>query len=127
MLNCRIGERTVRRLDIAAMFASLWLLTSMIVDILTPKELTASMIAAATAPGLVILAILYGRGVSKQDFAIAFGVLWLVTAIILEFLTPRPLSLVAALAIAGTPPVIVGCFIYYRHWRHSRRRTRSSS
>jgi hypothetical protein len=116
----------VRRLDVSAMFASLWLLTSMIIDVLTPKELTAYMIAAATAPGLVILAILYGRGVSRQDFAIAFGVLWLVTAIILEFLAPRPLSLVVAFAIAGTPPVIVGCFIYYRHWRRARRRTRSS-
>jgi hypothetical protein len=38
----------MRRFDVAAMFASLWLLASMIVDIATPKELTVYMIGAAT-------------------------------------------------------------------------------
>ena len=40
-------------IDIATMFAALWLLGSMVVDVLTPKELTVYMIAAATAPAVI--------------------------------------------------------------------------
>ncbi len=115
----------MRRLDVSAMCICLWLLTSMIVDVLTPKELSIYLIAAATAPGLIILAILYWRGISRQDFAIVFGALWLVTAIMLEFLSSQPLSF-TGLAIAGSPPLIVGCAIYYLRWDGSRRRSRSS-
>jgi hypothetical protein len=93
----------------------------MIVDAVTPKELTVYMIAAATAPGLVIMAILYWRAVPTQDLAIVFGALWLITAIVLEFLSPQPLSLIAV-AIAIAPPLVIGCVIYYRHWRAVKRR-----
>ena len=40
-------------IDIATMFAALWLLGSMVVDLLTPNELTIYMIAAATAPAFI--------------------------------------------------------------------------
>jgi len=37
-------------IDIIAMFAAIWLLASMVLDALTPKELTAVMIAIAIGP-----------------------------------------------------------------------------
>ena len=43
----------MRHLDVAVMFASLWLLASMLIDVLTPKELTVYMIGAAIAPFFV--------------------------------------------------------------------------
>ena len=42
------GTRSTSRSD-----AALWLLGSMMLDYLTPKELTAYMIAAATAPAVI--------------------------------------------------------------------------
>ncbi|HEX5243260.1 MAG TPA: hypothetical protein VFW23_08335 [Tepidisphaeraceae bacterium] len=111
----------MRRLDVSAMFVSLWLLTSMMVDAVTPKELTVYMIAAATAPGLLIMAILYWRRAPNQDFAIVFAALWLITAIILELLSPQQLSFIAV-AIAIIPPLVIGCVIYYLHWRRTKRR-----
>ena len=120
VLNCRIGDHTVRQLDVAAMFASLWLLASMIIDALTPKELTVYMIGAATAPAFLILALVYWRRLPKLDFAIIVATLWMTTLMVLEFITPKPLSLIMA-AIAIAPPVLVGCVINYRRWRNSKR------
>ena len=125
VLNCRIGDSAVRRFDISAMFVSLWLLVSMIVDAVTPKELTVYMIAAVTAPAVAVLAVLYWRGIPKQDFAIVFATLWLIVAIILEFVSPRPLPPLTV-GIAGAPLLIVGCAIYYLRWRRSRRRPNST-
>jgi hypothetical protein len=121
VLNCRIGDSAVRRFDISAMFVSLWLLASMIVDAATPKELTVYMIAAVTAPAVV----LYWRGIPKQDFAIVFATLWLAVAIILELISPRPLPPLT-IVIAGAPLLIVGCAIYFLRWRRSRRRPNSA-
>jgi hypothetical protein len=120
VLNCRIGDRAVRHLDVAAMFASLWLLASMIIDAVTPKELTVYMIGAATAPAFLILAFAYWRKYPKLDFGILVATLWLITLMVLEFITPKPLSLMMA-AIAIAPAVIVGCVINYGRWRSSRR------
>ena len=115
----------MRRFDISAMFVSLWLLASMIVDAVTPKELTIYTIAAVTAPAVAVLAALYWRGIPKQDFAIVFATLWLIVAIILEFVSPRPLPPLTV-GIAGAPLLIVGCAIYYLRWRRSRRRPNST-
>ena len=41
-------------IDIIAMFAAIWLLASMVLDAVTPKELTAVMIAIAIGPAVVI-------------------------------------------------------------------------
>jgi len=119
VLNCRIGDCTVRRLDVVAMFASLWLLASMIIDAVTPKELTVYMIGATTAPAFFILAVVYSRRFPKLDFAIIVATLWMITLMVIEFITPKPLSLIVA-AIAIVPPAVVGCVINYRHWRSSR-------
>lgn len=119
MLNCRIEDRAVRQIDVAAMFASLWLLASMIIDAVTPRELTVCMIGAATAPAFLILAFTYWRRFPKLDFAIIIATLWMITLMVLEFITPKPLSLIMA-AIAIAPPVMVGCVINYRRWRGSR-------
>ncbi len=111
----------MRQFDIAAMFVSLWLLVSMIVDAATPRELTFYMIAVVTAPAVAVLALLYWRAVPKQDFAIAFATLWLIVAIVLAIISPKPLPSSTAV-IAGAPLLTVGCAIYYLRWRRSRRR-----
>ena len=106
----------MRQLDVAAMFVCLWLLASMIIDALTPKELTVYMIGGVTAPAFLILAMVYWRRLPKLDFAIIFATLWMITVMVLEFITPRPLSLSITLG-AIAPLVIVGCVVNYRRWR----------
>jgi len=111
------------------MFASLWLLASMVVDVITPQELTVYMIAATIAPAIVILAVLYWKRVSRLDFAVALATLWLATWIVLELISPKPLSLLLA-AAAAVPLLSVGAVINFRRWRDSRARasaTRLSS
>ena len=108
------------------MFGSLWLLTSMIIDIATPKELTVYMIGAAIAPAATIMALLYWLKVPSLDFAVSFTTLWLVSGMVIELITPKPLSpLIAVAAVA--PMVIVGTVINFQCWRRSRRRTISIS
>jgi hypothetical protein len=109
----------MRRFDVAAMFGSLWLLASMIIDIATPKELTVYMIAAAIAPATVITALLYWLRVPRLDFAVSFTTLWLVSGMVIELITPKPLSPFIA-AAAAAPMVIVGIVIHLQNWRRSR-------
>src|SRR4249920_428446 len=122
VLNCRAGDRAVRQLDVAAMFVSLWLLASMVIDALTPKELTVYMIGAAIAPAIVILAVLYWKRVPRFDFAVAFATLWMATWIVLEVISPKPLSLFVVV-IAVAPLVVVGGVINFRRWRRSKLRS----
>jgi len=116
----------MRRFDVAAMFASLWLLASMILDIATPKELTVYMIGAATAPATVITALLYWLRVPRLDFAVSFTTLWLVSGMVIELITPKPLSPFIAMA-AAAPIVIVGIVIHFQNWRRSRLRPMPNS
>ena len=109
----------MRKLDIAAMFGSLWLLASMVIDVLTPKELTVYMIGAAIAPFIVILAVLYWKRVLGVDFAIAFGTLWMTAGIVLELITPKSLSLFAVV-IALAPLVVIGVVINFQRWSRLR-------
>ncbi len=97
----------MRQLDAAAMFGSLFLLALMVLDLLTPEELTSFMIGVAIAPAAVVSAVLYWLDVPRIDFAIAFATLWLVSGMILDLVTPRPLSpwMTAATVV---PPLIVG-------------------
>ncbi|MCC8948494.1 MULTISPECIES: hypothetical protein [Bradyrhizobium] len=44
----------MKHIDVAVIAATLWLLASMVLDILTPKSITALMIAAALAPPFLI-------------------------------------------------------------------------
>ena len=75
--------------DIAIMYAALWLLGSMMLDHLTPKELTVYMIAAATAPAVIGTGLCYYLKFPKIDFAVISATLWLVAAPAAEFLDWR--------------------------------------
>jgi hypothetical protein len=107
------------------MFVSLWLLASMVIDVLTPKELTVYMIGATMAPAIVILAVLHLKRVSKFDFAVAFATLWMATWIVLEFISPKPLSLLVVV-VAVAPLVVVGVVVNFGRWRRSRSRSGST-
>ena len=115
----------MRQLDVAVMFASLWLLASMVIDAITPQELTVYMIGATIAPAVVILAVLYLKRVSRFDFAVAFSTLWMVTWIVLELISPKPLSLLLAMA-AVAPLLAVGAIVNFRRWRDSKLRSGST-
>ena len=115
----------MRHLDVTVMFASLWLLASMVVDAITPPELTIYMIGATIAPAIVILAFLYWKRVSRFDFAVALAALWLATWIVLELISPKPMSLLLALA-AALPMLAVGAVVNFRRWRDSRTRSEST-
>lgn len=106
----------MKLIDITAMFVGLWLLTSMVIDVLTPKELTVYMIGAAIAPATAVSAILYWLRVPTIDFAVAFATLWMVSVMVLELITPKPLSpLMAVVAVA--PMLVVGAVINFQCWR----------
>ncbi|MGY4574026.1 hypothetical protein ACVWY5_007096 [Bradyrhizobium sp. USDA 3256] len=47
-------DRGMKHVDVAVIAATLWLLASMVLDILTPKSITALVIAAALAPPFLI-------------------------------------------------------------------------
>jgi hypothetical protein len=112
----------VRHLDVVAMFGSLWLLASMVIDVATPKELTVYMAGAAIAPATAISALLYWLRVPRLDFAVSFATLWLVSVMLLEVITPKPLSPLMPV-IAFVPLAIVGIVINVQRWRRSRLRS----
>lgn len=99
-------------IDVATMFAALWLLASMVVDLLTPKELTIYMIAAATAPAFMAAALCYYFQVPRLDFAVIFAMLWLVASLAIEWISPKPLP-TFIIGAAFVPPLIVGLIL---HW-----------
>ena len=111
--------------DVAAMFGSLWLLAAMVIDAATPAELTMVMIGAATAPATVIAAILYWWRIQRIDFAVSFATLWLMTAMAIELITPKPLSPLA-MVIAIAPSLIVGVVINVVLFRERARRVGAS-
>jgi hypothetical protein len=101
--------------DVVVMFLSLWLLSTKIIDVLTPKELNVYMIGAAIAPAMILTATLYYRQVPKLDFAIIFSALWLSTTVLLHIITPKPLADEAAW-IGLALPMIVGVAIRAATW-----------
>ena len=57
----------MKRVDVAVIAATLWLLASMVLDVLTPKSITVYMIAAALAPPILIgLVIHFAREYLKS-------------------------------------------------------------
>jgi hypothetical protein len=103
-------------IDIAVMFAALWLLGSIVLDVLTPKELTVYMIAAATAPAVIGTGLSYYLRFPKIDFVLILTTLWLVAALTIEWISPVPLPgflIVAALA----PALIVGAILHWHRYR----------
>jgi hypothetical protein len=102
--------------DIAIMYAVLWLLGSMMLDYLTPKELTAYMIAAATAPAVIGTGLCYYLQFPKIDFAVISATLWLVAALTIELISPVPLpSFLIGAALA--PALIVGAILHWHRYR----------
>ena len=112
----------MRHFDVAAMFGSLWLLAAMVIDAATPKELTVYMIGAAIAPATAISALLYWLRVPRIDFAVSFATLWMVSVMLLEVISPTPLSPLMPV-IALVPLAIVGAVINVQHWRRSKLRS----
>lgn len=106
----------MRQLDVAVMFASLWLLASMVIDAITPPGLTVYTIGATIAPAIVVMAVLYLKRISRFDFAVAVATLWMVTWIVLELISPKPMSLLLAVA-AILPLLAVGAVVNFRRWR----------
>jgi len=87
----------------------------MLIDAVTPKELSIYMIGAAIAPATAISAVLYWLRVPTIDFAVVFATLWMISAMVIDLLTPEPPSpLVAIIALA--PMVVVGIAINFLHW-----------
>jgi hypothetical protein len=109
-------------IDIATMFAALWLLGSMVLDYLTPKELTVYMIAAAIAPAVIGTALCYYLKFPRIDFVLILATLWLVAALTIEWISPVPLPgfLIGA---AVAPALIVGAILHWHRYR-SRERPR---
>jgi hypothetical protein len=107
-------------IDIAIMFAALWLLGSMVLDYLTPKELTVYMIAAAIAPAVIGTALSYYLRFPTIDFVLILATLWLVAALTIELISPVPLPgylIGAALA----PALIVGAILHWHSYRSGQR------
>ena len=103
-------------IDIATMFAALWLLASMVIDHLTPKELTVYMIAAAIAPAVIGTALCYYLQFPKIDFTVIFAALWLVAALTIEWISPAPLpNFLIGAALA--PPLIIGAVLHWHRYR----------
>jgi hypothetical protein len=108
-------------IDIAIMFAALWLLGSMVLDHLTPKELTVYMIAAAIAPAVIGTALSYYLRFPTIDLVLISATLWLIAALTLEWVSPVPLpSFMIGAAVA--PALVVGAIL---HWDRYRSRQRS--
>jgi hypothetical protein len=115
--DCRSGAG-MKRFDAIVMFVSLWLLASMVIDVITPEELTVYAIGAAIAPATAISALLYWLEVPRIDFAVCFSVLWMVSGMVLELISPVPLSPLT-IVVTILPMLIVGTVINFQCWRRS--------
>jgi hypothetical protein len=105
-----------RPIDVATMFGVLWLLGSMVVDVLTPKELTVYMIAAATAPAVIVVGLCYYLQFPMIDFTVILATFWLAAAIAIGWISPKPLpSFIIAGALA--PALIAGAVLHWRRYR----------
>lgn len=108
-------------IDIVAMFAAIWLLAAMVLDALTPKELTAIMIGVAIGPAVVITAIFYYLRCSRTDFAVLFAALWLISDIAIGFVSPTPLP-IFLVVVGFVPALLVGAVLHWLRFvrRHER-------
>jgi hypothetical protein len=114
-----------RPIDVATMFGVLWLLGSMIVDVLTPKELTVYMIAAASAPAAIVVGLVYYLQFPMIDFTVIFATFWLTAALAIEWISPKPLpSFIIAGALA--PALIAGTVLHWRRYRSGENWRRSA-
>ena len=123
-LGRKRGAEMKHPIDTAVIFGALWLLASMLIDVLTPKELSVYVIGAALAPLTIVGALFYHLRFPPRDLAITVAALWLVAVMVLEWVTPKPLSpyfMTAAVA----PSVLVGGWIHgAMTWRRIARASR---
>ena len=106
--------------DVVVMFLALWLLSTKIIDVLTPRELDVYIIGPAIAPATVITALCYYRRIPLLDFAIVFSAIWLATTVVLHIITPKPLADAAAW-IGLAVPMLVGVIIRAANWGVTRK------
>jgi hypothetical protein len=98
-------------LDTAVMSGALWLLAAMLIDVLTPKELNVYMVGAVLAPAAIIGAVFYHLRQPGLDLAISLATLWLASVMVIEWITPKPISpyfMIAAVA----PSIVVGAWFH---------------
>lgn len=100
------------------MFAALWLLAAMVLDALTPKELTTVMIAIAIGPAVIITAVFYYLRCPRTDFAVMFAALWLISDIAIAFISPKELP--HFLIVLGFVPALLTGIVL--HWQRFQRR-----
>lgn len=111
-------------LDTAVMSGALWLLAAMLIDVLTPKELTAFMVGEVLAPAVIVGALFYHMKLPGSDLAISLATLWLVSVMVIEWITPKPISPYFMTA-AVLPSILVGAWLHgSARWR---RRTGGAS
>jgi hypothetical protein len=93
------------------MSGALWLLAAMLIDALTPKELTAIMVGEVLAPAVIVGAVFYHWKLPGPDLAIALATLWLVSVMAIEWITPKPISFYFMIA-AVAPAILVGAWLH---------------
>jgi hypothetical protein len=109
-------------IDVIAMFAAIWLLASMVLDALTPRELTVYMIGVAIGPAVIATAVFYYLRFPRIDFVVLFAALWLASGDAIGLMSPRPLPSLL-IGMAFIPPLLVGCALHLRRYRRRRERT----
>ena len=106
-------------LDTAVMSGALWLLAAMLIDVLTPKELNVYMVGMVLAPAVVIGAVFYHLKLPGPDLAITLAVLWLVSVMVIEWITPKPIS-PYFMSAAVVPALLVGGWLHGAAKWHSK-------
>ncbi len=109
-----------RPFDTVVIFGTLWLLGSMTIDVLTPKELTVFMIGTALAPAMALAAVLYTLDYPLIEFTIVASALWVSTAIALTAISPKPLSPHAVWVGLAAPLLAGGLIRIARKWRRGK-------
>jgi hypothetical protein len=106
-------------MDTAVMSGALWLLAAMLIDALTPKELTVYMIGTVLAPAVIVGAVFYHLKLPSQDLAISLATSWLVSVMVIEWIAPKPIS-PYFMAAAVAPSILVGAWLHgSERWRRS--------
>lgn len=103
------------------MSVALGLVASMLIDALTPSELTIYMIGKALAPAIIVGALLYHLRLPTVDLAITLAVFWMVSVMAIVWIAPKPLS-PYFIAVAVAPSILVGGWLHAvaaRRWRDS--------
>jgi hypothetical protein len=99
------------------MSGALWLLAAMLIDVLTPKELNVYMVGAVLAPAVIVGAVFYHLKLPGPDLAITLSALWLVSVMVIEWITPKPISPYFMTAAVAPAILVGGWFHGTAKWR----------